>query len=344
MEAYQPAAGAVAAMKGVSKAADLTLVFGTWCPDSKNYVPKLLKSLKAAGNDGLKVKMIGIDHDFHDPMNVIQSLGIINVPTVVISREGRELGRVIETPASNTVEEDVAAILEGKQLKHNGRWDRGPLVARGTYSMRDGGGRERATETFELYRTAEMGYLVRAEITTGNLATEVWHRIDAANRPAFVEFTKRRGTGVMRARLRFDNQTMTVRLRGNESGVIEQRVALPEDFSVSPPGAASAGWAAIAATTLRKNRIKVYVLRPEFESAMGLAEDASYEPKGDESVRVPAGDFRARHITERIGEVTRELWLDTGSNIPVRIRDSLGFDWVLTSIEKPGASSSSSAQ
>lgn len=341
MDEYKPAETAVAAMKSFSTDAELTLVFGTWCSDSKNYMPKLLKALKAAGNGRLKVKMIGVDQDFHEPVSVIQSLAIINVPTVIISREGRELGRVIETPATGAIEEDVAAILTGKPLKHNGRWDRGPLVARGAYSMRDSGGAGRGTEIFELYRTAEMGYLLHSEITSRDLVTEVWHRIDAGHRPAFVEVTKRRGTGVMRARLRFDNKTMTVRLRGNESGTIDQTVALREDLSVTSPSAASAGWAAVAAMA-RKSRIHVYVLREEFESVMGLTEEAGYDLKGEETAHTPAGDFRTRRITAKIGEAMSDLWLDQSLNIPIRIRNSQGLEWVLTSFERIGSSKANS--
>ena len=52
---YVPNAQAVAAIKSIDKDTTVTLAFGTWCPDSKNYVPKLLKALREAGNDKIQV-------------------------------------------------------------------------------------------------------------------------------------------------------------------------------------------------------------------------------------------------------------------------------------------------
>ena len=334
MDEYQPLDSAVAAIKAASKDSELILAFGTWCPDSRNYVPKLLKTLKTAANNHLKIKLIGVDHDFHEPMNTIQALGIINVPTMIVKRNGQELGRFVETPAANTIEEDLAAILEGKPPKHNGRWDRGPLLAHGSYSIRDGEGRTVGTEKFEQYRTAEMGYLIHSEILAGELSTEVWYRVDAANRPSFVEVTKKRGAGILRTRFRFDNnKTMTVRLRGNESGTSEQVVSVPDLFGVSSPAAASASWAPLCAVS-NKIAMRVYVLQPEFENPMGLMEDASYEAKQDESIQVPAGEFKTRHVTAKVGGATCELWIDAELKAPVRMRTSRGFEYVLTSIEK----------
>src|SRR5262249_17842904 len=157
----------------------VTLAFGTWCPDSKNYVPRLIKALSAAANDKIKVKLIGIDNQFHEPVTTVQPRRITNVPTVIVERGGREIGRIVETPAAGTMEEGLAAVLSGKQPVHNGRWDRGALLASGVYSYRDRNGKEFGAESWQLFSTAEGGYLVHSQITTGDLITEVFHRVDA---------------------------------------------------------------------------------------------------------------------------------------------------------------------
>ncbi|HKG23674.1 MAG TPA: thioredoxin family protein, partial [Blastocatellia bacterium] len=222
MEAYKPAPEAVSALRAANAEAAVTVVLGSWCPDSKNYVPRLLKALHEAGNDRLRVNIIGIDSQFHDPMATIQQRGITNVPTLIVERGGREIGRVVETPASETMEQDLAAILNGKQPPHPGRWERGPKIAQGLYVYKDASGKERGRERWELYSTAEGGNLVHSEITTGDTATEIWHRVDAARKPSMVEITRRRGPGVARARYRFGDGSLTARLRGNGSGVVEQ--------------------------------------------------------------------------------------------------------------------------
>ena len=48
--AYQPDAEAVAALAAHGESTEVTVAFGTWCGDSRNWVPRLLRSLEAAGN------------------------------------------------------------------------------------------------------------------------------------------------------------------------------------------------------------------------------------------------------------------------------------------------------
>ena len=96
---YQPNAEAVSEIKGNDKETKVTLAFGTWCPDSKNYVPRLLKAIDDAASDKIQLKLIGIDNQFREPVASVQPLAITNVPTVIVERGGREIGRIVETPA-----------------------------------------------------------------------------------------------------------------------------------------------------------------------------------------------------------------------------------------------------
>src|ERR1044072_1544392 len=100
MENYQPDADAVAAIKANGAGAEVTLLYGTWCPDSKNYMPRLIKALQVAGNDKIQVTLIGIDNQYHEPADSVQPRRITNVPTVIVERNGREVGRIVETPAA----------------------------------------------------------------------------------------------------------------------------------------------------------------------------------------------------------------------------------------------------
>src|SRR5262249_21308621 len=131
MEAYTPDARAVAALKAVDKDARLTLIFGTWCGDRKYYVPRLLRARKEGGNPRLQVKLVGVDNQFHEPVDTVQPRQLTNVPTVIIERDGRETGRIVETPAIDIVEQDLVDLLNGKPNPHKGRWERGAKVASG---------------------------------------------------------------------------------------------------------------------------------------------------------------------------------------------------------------------
>ena len=333
MENYKPGAADVAALNGIDKETNLTLLYGTWCGDSKYYIPRLLKALSAASNRKLHVKLVGIDNQFREPADTVQSRRLTNVPTVIVERDGREIGRVVETPATKTFEQDLAAILTGKSLTHNGRWDRGPLIAKGVYSYTDQKGRECGSELWELFVAAEGGYFVHSRITLGDLSTEVYERVDNTSRPAFAEITQRQGNNVARTRITIDRSTMTARVRGNSTGVVLQTIEVPGRFFLSTP--AMAGLGLIAA--LNQRTAEGYVCPSNFESTAGALVDGSCIPTGDETLRTSAGEFRARRFTIKTGKESMDLWLHPTLTIPVKVKWSSGLECALSLLEAQSA-------
>ncbi len=327
MDGYTPNTGAVASLKSNTDAAKVTLVYGTWCPDSKNYVPRLLKALRSAGNNRIELKLVGVNNQFREPVASVQPLAITNVPTVIVERSGREIGRVVETPAAATIEEDLAAILAGKPNDHTGQWKRGPRIASGVYSHRDRAGRERATEKWDLYSTQEGGYLLHSRISEGDLATEVFHQTDSRQRPTFVEITKIRGGERVRVRYNVDAHTMTGRMRGSATGVITQTIEIPEKFLLSSPAIAARGWGQPAG-----GNVAGYFAPAEFDKAMSALVSVSDEAMGEQPASVPAGEFRARHVVRKAGGNSSEWWLHPQLGIPLRGKSS-DAEYVLTSLQ-----------
>lgn len=104
-----PDADVVARLKAAAPAR-IDVVFGSWCGDSFEGLPPLVAALRAAGNPGLELELTGLDRSLRDPGGVAERLRVERVPTVVVSRGGVELGRVVETPAT-TMDRDVAILL-----------------------------------------------------------------------------------------------------------------------------------------------------------------------------------------------------------------------------------------
>jgi hypothetical protein len=117
MEHYRPNPAAVAAIKGTNRKTTVIVAVGTWCPDSKYHVPRLLKAIAEANNKNITVKLVGIANKFKAPPDVIARLKITKVPTVIVERRGVEIGRITENPVAATIEEDLAAILRGEGVK-----------------------------------------------------------------------------------------------------------------------------------------------------------------------------------------------------------------------------------
>jgi thiol-disulfide isomerase/thioredoxin len=332
LDAYKPNDAAVAKLKAIDQPVEVTVVLGTWCPDSRSYVPRLMKSLQEAGNAKLKVKLVGIDYAFRQPTSVIQPRGIINVPTVIVERGGREIGRIIETPAASTIEEDLTAILAGKPNVHKGRWEHGPQIARGAYLYRDPSGKECGSETWELYGTSEGGSLVHSEVKTGDLSTNVFHRVNGKGQTSFVEITRQRGTSVTRVRYTLENNTLSARLRGNVSGVVQQTIETPGRFGFSSPSVASEG-RAWPETTKPISTMPTFVASAGLDATIGLLSPATYEVRSEETLRVRGGEFQVRHVTRKTGTDVSEFWLHKATGVPVRGRLSGGMEYELVSLE-----------
>jgi hypothetical protein len=109
VRAHRPSAEVVESLS-TAPPARIEVLFATWCSDSYDHVPPLLSALRAAANPGLKVELIGLDRDKLEPEGRGLLRNVRRVPTVVVLRDGRELGRIVETPAT-TMERDVAQLL-----------------------------------------------------------------------------------------------------------------------------------------------------------------------------------------------------------------------------------------
>jgi hypothetical protein len=96
--------------------AEIEVIFGSWCSDSFEQVPYLVTALKAAGNPSLTLTLVGVDRKKDEPEGRGKAAGVKRVPTIVVRRNGEEIGRVIETPSTATLDRDVAMILNGIPL------------------------------------------------------------------------------------------------------------------------------------------------------------------------------------------------------------------------------------
>jgi len=104
------------ALADVPKGASVTVVFGTWCADCYRELPRFWKALDIAGDAiPFTVTYIGIDEDFQAPNFDPDALKIQRIPTFIVSRDGEEVGRVIETTTEvRGIESEVLDLLAGR--------------------------------------------------------------------------------------------------------------------------------------------------------------------------------------------------------------------------------------
>lgn len=106
-----------AALASVEPGAEVTVFLGTWCSDSHREVPRLWRALdhaegQAGGEVPFEVEYVAVDRDKEEPADLLAGQDLAYVPTLVVRRDGREVGRIVES-APGGVEADLLMLLEG---------------------------------------------------------------------------------------------------------------------------------------------------------------------------------------------------------------------------------------
>jgi hypothetical protein len=89
------------------------VVLRSTCEDSRFQVPKYLKIQELLGEKQLTTTYVGVDRTRALPAEIVKVRKVDKVPTFIIYEDGKEIGRIVETP-KETVEADLAKILSEK--------------------------------------------------------------------------------------------------------------------------------------------------------------------------------------------------------------------------------------
>lgn len=105
---------AAQALVAVAPGADVEIFFGTWCGDSKREIARFWRVLDEVGGEvGFTYRLIGVSRDKTGPTELVAGSGLRYVPTFIVRRDGREVGRIVES-SPNGLETDLLALIEGR--------------------------------------------------------------------------------------------------------------------------------------------------------------------------------------------------------------------------------------
>ena len=93
---YTPNAEALAALSGNKDSIQLIVFMGTWCGDSHFIIPKFYSLTDAGGFSQDRITLFGVDRRKKTISHLTEALNVKNVPTIIVMKNGRELGRVVE--------------------------------------------------------------------------------------------------------------------------------------------------------------------------------------------------------------------------------------------------------
>lgn len=116
-ERYEISEEALNALNTYPDSAEIIVFFGTWCKESKKYVPALIKVYQAHRNQNIQWKFVAAGPDKKIPEAFSKMFSIEYIPTVVVLKNNIEAGRIEEHPR-NVVEADLVQILRKTEIRH----------------------------------------------------------------------------------------------------------------------------------------------------------------------------------------------------------------------------------
>lgn len=111
IDRYEPNVEAVQYLSAYKDSVQLMVFVGSWCRESKKYIPGLMKTLELSEAKNINVQYIGVDRQKKFPESFLNKFDIKYIPTVLVLKGNKELGRIEEKP-HQLIETDLVQILE----------------------------------------------------------------------------------------------------------------------------------------------------------------------------------------------------------------------------------------
>ncbi len=111
LKAYTPNAKALEGLKKNADSIQLLAFMGTWCEDSHFIIPKFYSLLETAGFSKDRVTLIGVDRNKKTLSHLAEALDVKNVPTIIVLKNGKEQGRVVEFGKYGLFDMELGEIL-----------------------------------------------------------------------------------------------------------------------------------------------------------------------------------------------------------------------------------------
>jgi thiol-disulfide isomerase/thioredoxin len=96
MKAFTPDANSIEALKANKDAINIVAFGGTWCGDTKQVLPQFFSLADAAGFSQDRITLLGVDRGKKTIQHLAEAFHITNVPTFIVMKNGKEVGRVVE--------------------------------------------------------------------------------------------------------------------------------------------------------------------------------------------------------------------------------------------------------
>ena len=109
---YKADTAIVNAMANAKDKVQYVVFGGTWCEDTQSILPKFFKLQEESGTSENNISFYGVDRSKKTLGNLTAAFKITNVPTIIVMKDGKEIGRVVEYGKTGKWDAELAALVK----------------------------------------------------------------------------------------------------------------------------------------------------------------------------------------------------------------------------------------
>ena len=110
---YKPDTSVTNAMANTKDKVQYVVFGGTWCGDTQFILPKFFKLQEQSGLSESHLSLYAVDRNKKTLGNIADAFKITNVPTIIVMKDGKEVGRVVEYGKTGKWDTELGQILSG---------------------------------------------------------------------------------------------------------------------------------------------------------------------------------------------------------------------------------------
>lgn len=109
---YTPAEAIVNTVGATKNNYQFVVFGGTWCEDTQTILPKFFKLQEQAGIPDKFISLFAVDRNKKTVGGIADAFKVTNVPTIIVMKDGKELGRIVEYGKTGQWDKELSELLK----------------------------------------------------------------------------------------------------------------------------------------------------------------------------------------------------------------------------------------
>lgn len=109
---YTPSAENKLALEQAKGKVKFVVFGGTWCEDTQFVLPKFFKWQEQAGYPDAGISFFAVDRNKKTIGGIADAFNITNVPTIIVMKDGKEVGRVVEYGKTGQWDKELSELIK----------------------------------------------------------------------------------------------------------------------------------------------------------------------------------------------------------------------------------------